>query len=207
MAQEPDSSAVLLTRGEAVKAVVSSFELEKRNADYISGCLGSPDECFFVFSAMSDYDDIRFDPLILYPDVFPANRYYNAINTATIFGLVHGYLDEESSPFHPNDRITRIQALKVVLGAAGMVVWQDKFELAADFLAVAAQTMPFMDVFPERADMWWYSRYIGKACDADIIDCSEGGSFRPDDAITKAELDELISKTIDFSTGSNETRS
>jgi len=116
-------------------------------------------------------------------------------------------MDEDSSPFHPNDPMTRIQAVKVILGAAGLVSWKDKFELASDVLTQAAKAIHFMDIYPDSPDMWWYSRYIGKACEAAIIDCGEGNSFRPDEPITKAEFDEIISKTLNYSAGLNEKQS
>jgi hypothetical protein len=186
----------LLTRGEAVSEVVTSFDLADKNHSLIKDCLQVPDDCFFVFSVMSDYDDIRFSPLILYPDVFPANKYYNAINTATILGLVHGYLGEQSTPFHPEDRITRIQGLKMILGAAGLMTWKDKFELIKDALT---DSMPpvFADVNTGNPKMWWYERYIDKACEINVIDCN-GGDFRPDETITKAELAGMVSKTLSY---------
>ena len=179
-----------MTRGEAISDIVASFDLKNARDGLITRCLSVPDDCFFVFSAISDYDDIQFSPLILYPDVFPANKFYDAINTATIFGLVHGYIGEESTPFHPDYPISRIQALKVIMGAAGLMDWKDKFELAQDI----PEKTPFTDIDPANPGMWWYTRYINKACETGLIDCAEGSIFRPYDGITRDELNQIITK-------------
>jgi hypothetical protein len=191
-----------LTRGEAVQVVVDSFDIRKKAGSFIRDCLQHPDDCFFVFSGMSDYDGIQFSPLILYPDVFPANQYYGAINTATMLGLVHGYLEEETSPFHPETAMTRIQALKVVLGAADLMKWKDKFELTdADY----PKKLPFKDLEIDSADAWWYPRYLAFALERGLID--SGTTFSPDRAITEAELGDLVTRTLDFIPGTDNTQS
>lgn|GEM_PF-3447173 len=184
-----------LTRGEAVSIVVDRFSLKKKFGSFIRDCLGHPDECFFVFSGMSDYDGIQFSPLILYPDVFPAHPYYGAINTATILGLVHGFLGEQNSPFHSEINMTKIQALKVILGAPDLMKWKDKFEMTdADY----PKNLPFTDPEINSADAWWYSRYLGFALEKAIID--SGTTFGPDLAVTEAEFYDMVTRTLAVST-------
>ena len=191
--QSPAGAGSAMTRGEAVSKIVAAFDLEKKQVKFLRDCIKHPDECFFVFAAMSNYDGIQFFPLILYPDVFPAYKYYGAINTASMLGLVHGYLEEETSPFHPEAEMTRIQALKVVLGAADLLKWKDKFEMTdADYV----KDLPFTDPEITSTDGWWYSRYLGFALERELID--PVATFEPDRAITQSELNDLVARTIDF---------
>jgi hypothetical protein len=189
-----ESAQNLVARGEAVKNIVVSFDLENKYRDFIADCLAHPDDCFFVFSAMSDYDGISFTPLNLYPDVSPENENYGQINTATILGLVHGYLNEQSTPFRPNTRISRIEALKIVLGAAEKITWKEKFELASETPDSAQNAIPFSDVDPQNPEMWWYPRYLECAIESGVID--PGQYFRPDENITKEELNDMISRAV-----------
>jgi len=195
----PPDNGKELTRGEAVNNIVEAFNLQKRQKSFLLDCLRHADDCFFAFSAMSDYDGINFSPLILYPDVFPAYKHYKAINIASMLGLVHGFLDENTSPFHPEEGMTRIQALKVVLGAADAMRWMERFELeqksadsgGPDYL------LPYRDIDPENDAMWWYSRYMRFALENGIMDSGE--YFRPDEPVTEAELNDMITRALDFS--------
>jgi hypothetical protein len=189
----------VLTRGEAVSKVVASFNLEKKQRNFLLGCIRSPDDCFFVFATMSDYDGIQFAPLILYPDVFPAYRHYKAINTASMLGLVHGYLEEDKSPFHPETTMTRIQALKVVMGAADALKWLEKFEMAMNAADSGGPDyrLPFKDINPADEARWWYPRYVGFALDNGII--NSGDYFRPDEPVTGAELEDMIDRALSYS--------
>ncbi len=196
----PGDAAKELSRGQAVDEVVSTFDLEHKQKSFLLDCIRHADDCFFVFSAMSDYNGISFSPLVLYPDVFPAYKYYKAINTASILGLVHGFLCEDSSPFHPEDNMTRIQALKVILGAADLMTWKEKFEIDQEMAAAGGPeiTLPYKDVDPASPDIWWYRRYLNFALDAGIID--PGDYFRPDASVTEADLTDMMSRAMNYST-------
>jgi hypothetical protein len=187
-----------MTRGEAVSYVIKSFDIRKKAGSFIRDCLQNADDCFFVFSTMSDYDGISFSPLILYPDVFPANPHYRAINTATMLGLVHGFLEEENSPFHPEIPMTRIQALKVVLGAADLLKWKDKFELTE---ADSPQNLPFKDDAIGSESGWWYARYLSFALENGLID--EAESFEPDRAVSETELADVVTRTLSLTAKSD----
>jgi len=193
----PDAEKIL-TRGEAIQNVVNFFDLENRYKTLIDSCYKFPDECFFVFSAMSDFDGIKFKPLLLYPDVSSGNKYAGAIDTATILGLVHGYLNEDQTPFHPNYYITRIQALKVILGASQLLSWKDKFELDEDYWQQQSQKGSFQvaDVNGQNPDEWWYGRYVAFALDAGIAE--DERYFRPNDAITSGEMTEFMARALDY---------
>jgi hypothetical protein len=181
----------VLTRGEALDRIVTSFNLKTEKQTYIADCLAHADECFFVFAAMSDFDDIKFEPLTLYPDVSENSRYYESINIASMLGLVHGYLNEDGTPFHTELVITRIQSLKIVLASAELMKWKEKFELEGTI-----QESVFADVDVNDPAMWWYPRYINFALRTEIIE--EGEYFRPNDPITVQELAEFVDNTLKY---------
>jgi hypothetical protein len=180
----------MLTRGEAVHRIVESFQIRNNYSSFIAKCLINTDECFFVFAAMSDFDGISFNPLKLYPDVYPNYRYYDAINVASILGLVHGYIYEENTPFKPEIVMTRIQALKVVLGAGEILKWKDKFEITPE------TTSSFIDIDPGDPERWWYARYANYAALNGII--RDESYFRPDEIIRLHELTALIEQALEY---------
>lgn len=187
-----DRSNLPITRGEVVSRIVDAFDLGHKKESFLGACQQNPHECFFVFSAMSDYDDIAFEPFLkLYPDVHKKYRYYEAINIASMLGLIHGYLDEEKTPFKPEASMTRIQALKVLLGASDLLRWKERFELSEEQLQ---QSTPFVDTALSEPDKWWYNRYLNFAYEKGIV--PEADRFRPDEPITFAELQEMIDNTL-----------
>lgn len=180
----------MLSRGEAVDRIVKTFELKKNYSSFISKCLINADDCFFVFAAMSDFEGISFNPLTLYPDVNPKNRYYDSINVASMLSLVHGYLEQDTTPFKPEIVISRIQALKVVIGAAELMKWKEKFELNE------AQISLFDDIAADDDEKWWYPRYANFAKEIGIV--PDEGAFRPDEPIKLQELKDMMDKTLEY---------
>lgn len=183
-----------LARAEFIAMVLDSFDLETENDGFIEQCYSHLEFCLFNFMAMSRYDDINLDPasLQLYPDVDPGYQYYEDINLATILGLINGYMNEGNSPFKPDAELSRIQALKVILGANGLVENKYQFELEEG----SQLSSYFEDVNSEISHMWWYSRYTDFAVDKGII--KDGRFFRPDDKITYTEAVEFIEKTASY---------
>lgn len=150
-----------LSRGQAVERVMSFFDLEAENQVFLDNCRQQPDTCLFAFSARSNFDDLRLDPMILYPDVYPAYRYYDAINSASLLDLASGYYMEEDSPFRPEQPITKVEALKLVMGAAGILDWKEKFELSF-------QEQSWLKVSLD-SERWWYGRYLATALSEGFI--------------------------------------
>lgn len=186
-----------VTRGEAVHKVVETFSLRAKNAGFVTDCLQHLDECFFVFTAMTRYDQVSLNPLKLYPDVSGAYTYADDINLATMLGLVHGNIDIQTSPFYPRAYMSRIHALKVVLGAADLLGWREKFEVVRDLGnedALRAQKTLFKDVDALRDDSWWYPRYVNFALDSGIIDAGE--YYRPDEPISENEYQEMLNRAL-----------
>ena len=191
------SGQTYITRGEAVHKMVQTFDLADKNATFITDCMAHLDECFFVFTAMTRFDGVTLDPLRLYPDVSPAYSYEKDIHLATMLGLVHGNIDIKGSPFYPRAYLTRIQALKILLGAGDLMAWREKFELVRDLGnedALRNQTSLFKDVNALREDSWWYPRYVNFALDKGVIDAGE--YFRPDEPITVAEYDNMLQRAL-----------
>lgn len=168
-----------LSRGEAVDLAVKYFDLEKTNSKFLRECNNDLDACLFTFAARTNFDDLRIKPLILYPDVYPAYRYYRAINVASKLDLVRGYFEEDQSPFRPEQAITKAEALKLILGASGALNWKEKFELNADDQQLENQAKSMLVGMTD----WWYGRYIGTAW--------KKGMFGQED---KVDADASISK-------------
>lgn len=187
-----------VSRGEFIKIVVDRFDLKNKKTERIQKCLDYKEFCLFNFTAMSSFDGITLDPdLILYPDVGKDNQYYDEINIATMLGIINGYLNDKDSPFKPDEAISRIDALKVILTATDLVDPKYKFELAKELGGndkVASQPSYFVDINPKIGYMWWYPRYVNFAVDKGIVDKYD--YFRPDEPITMKELDDMIVRTF-----------
>jgi len=187
-----------VSRGEFIKMVVDRFDLKNKKADSLQKCLSYKEFCLFNFTAMSSFDGIKLDPdLILYPDIDKSNPYYDEINTATMLGITNGFLNDKNSPFKPDETISRIDALKVILTATDLVAPKYKFELAKALGGndkVDSQPSYFVDINPKISYMWWYPRYVNFAVDNGIVDKYD--YFRPDEPITMKELDYMIVRTF-----------
>lgn len=189
-----------VTRGELITNVIDRLDIKKTKKDLIQTCYEHREFCFFNFLAMSSYEKVELSPqLILYPDVLPTDPYYSDINIATLLGLTNGFLNEKDTPFHPELPITRIEALKIALGAAELVEPKYQFELIASlgsYKNLISQKTYFTDINARVPSMWWYPRYVNFAVENDIIDKSE--YFRPNDNITAKELDDIMTRMIDY---------
>jgi hypothetical protein len=189
-----------VARDETLSIVLEKFELKEKKADDIAGCYDYVEFCLFNFLAMSSYDDVQLTPdLILYPDILPTNKYYDDVVVATMLGLVNGYQNENDSPFYPKNSISRIQALKIVLSASDLVTPKYRFELIDELgslVGLTDQYSYFMDVNPEISHMWWYPRYVNFAVEHNIVD--DGDFFRPDEDITRDELNDIIDRTLQY---------
>lgn len=194
-----------VSRGEMVYLLTNEFDLKEKNSALISSCMDYKEFCFFDFMARSNFSGISLEPdLILYPDNLPGNKYYEEINVATILGIVNGFIEEDGSPFKPEAKLSRIHALKALLGAADLMDFKYKFELENSFGSLEAllnQSSYFKDVSAKISHMWWYPRYINFAYEAGIVEKTE--NFRPDDLITLSELNDMIEKTKEYLTLKN----
>lgn len=200
-----DSDDEFVTRGEFISIIVDRFNLKKEKNEYIDSCYDHIDFCLFNFVAMSSYT-IQLDPeVVLYPDIPLDHEYYKDVTIGTMLGLINGYLNDDTSPFRPDNPISRIQALKIVLGAADAVPPKYRFELV-DILGsidqLRSQYSYFTDVDANISHMWWYPRYANFAVENQIVDSGE--LFRPDETITKLELDDIIRRTLIYKNSTDE---
>lgn len=195
-----ESQDMPITRGEFLKIVFDKFNLSEIKKDYLNDCKEHLEFCLFNFTAVSTYNDIEFSPeLSLYPDVSPSNEYYDYINMGTMLGLLNGFTGEKDSPFHPERYISRIQALKIIFGAVGLVPPKYRFELVAllgSLQKIEDQFSYFNDVSSQISYMWWYPRYVNFAYESGIVDQTQ--YFRPDENITIKEFEYMLNKTLEF---------
>lgn len=103
-----------------------------------------------------------------FEDVNEDHWAYHIIGAGEKAGIIHGYAD---GFFRPDRTITRAEALKVLLYAAGFEVPEDK-------------SLNFPDVF----EYAWYVDVVNYGFELDIIEGYEDGFFRPDKNITRGEI-------------------
>jgi hypothetical protein len=196
--KEPTDEYV--TRGEFIKTVVEDFDIANTRKDFIDNCYSYREFCFFVFSGYSTFSGIKLSPnIVLYPDIPYGSKYYKPVTIATMLGLVNGFVNEENTPFKPDDYITRVQALKIILSANQLVAPMYKFELISELGSVDAikkQESRYSDVNPAIPSMWWYPRFTNFAYEHNLVD--EKIFFRPDDNLTRGEFDVLLERTLEF---------
>jgi hypothetical protein len=187
-----------VTRAELIKIVFDSFNLRNARSDFFESCYEHKEFCLFNFSVMSSFNDFSLEPeMILYPDVQPEHPYYDYINEATMLGIINGYLGHKNSPFLPDYRITRIQALKVILSATNLVPHKYKFELIEKFenpSALSNQSSYFSDINPRVDSMWWMPRYVNFAVENGIIE--EDEYFMPNEPVSLNDLNTWILNTL-----------
>lgn len=196
--QNPEDNYI--SRGEVIRKTLDKLKLKTAKEDFLNSCKKYPQYCLFNFVAVSTYENLDLGPrMILYPDVQPHNKYYEDINVATMLGIVNGYTGEQGTPFRPEDSVTRIQALKIVLTAAELVPYKYRFELISilgSYQNLVNQKSFFDDVDPRISYMWWYPRYVNFAVEKGIVD--DGKYFRPDDYITMGEFEDLLTRTVSY---------
>ena len=109
-----------------------------------------------------------------FSDVSASDWYNNAISTLTNAGILDGY---EDGTFRPNGNITR-----------------------AEFATIAVRffdlTYEGEDLFPDISDHWARD-YINQAAAAGFVNGYEDGTFRPNNAITRAEAVTLVNRTLE----------
>ena len=121
---------------------------------------------------------ISIDPIATYSpfgDVATSAWYTPYIIAAKESGIVKGY---EGNVFSPNGNINRVEALKILLGAAGL----DTAESLADFPDVPADA--------------WFATYVGYAQINDVVGGYPDGTFGPGNNITRAEVAKIVVKIM-----------
>lgn len=110
-----------------------------------------------------------------YTDVAAGSWYNNAVSTLSAIGVLGGY---EDGSFRPNASITRAEFAKIAVSF---------FELEG-----LDCENPFLDV----ALGAWYAESVAAAAEIGLIEGYEGGLFRPDAPITRAEACTIVNRTL-----------
>ncbi|MBI5152468.1 FG-GAP repeat protein [Candidatus Peregrinibacteria bacterium] len=183
-----------LTRAQFVYGIIQGFNLDAKNKEFLRQCRANPEFCLHDFAKETQFHRMKYSPkVLLYPDVSEENFFYEQITDAASLGIMKGFMEAKESPFKPDEHITRIHALRVILEAAKMIEWKSYAELKKELngdKAVQNQLTPFSDISAETSDMWWYPRYVNYAYLSGII--SDKEFFRPLDPIKQAETEEWI---------------
>jgi len=195
---KPEPGSEPVTRGEFVSTVVEKFNIKESRKSFIDNCYNYREFCFYAFMGFSNFDGIKLAPdIVLYPDVPVGSEYYEPVTIATLLGAVSGNGGEPNTPFKPKDPITRIQALKILLGINQLVKPMYKFELVSELggnVALSSQRSAYRDVDPTVPGNWWYPRFTNFVYDNNLI--NDKIYFRPDDVLTKNEMNDLVARTL-----------
>jgi len=188
-----------VTRAEVVAKVFKKFHVQELKKNLIEACKNNLPDCLAIFASYSNYHELKLEKnaMQFYPDVPADYLLADAVNIGTMLGIVNGYYREPDNPFKPGQIISRVEALKVILGSTDILKWRYYDEFAAMLGGVAAlqnQQTVFSDINSYNDHMWWYARYINVACKVQMIDCSPGSRFRPDDFIAKAEFANMLDR-------------
>lgn len=108
-----------------------------------------------------------------FTDVSRSDWFNNAISTLTNAGILSGYAD---GSFRPNESITRAELVKIAVAFYG---------------SDAAVDAGFNDTEDHWADM-----FINAAYGLGFVNGYEDGSFRPDQAVTRAEAMKIINRAL-----------
>ncbi len=104
-----------------------------------------------------------------FTDTAPGDWYYQYVTFAHSKGFTSGYSD---GSFHPNEPITRAEAVTLVMKEAGITAYD---------------TSDIYHTFTDVHETDWFAISVAAAVDMDIINGYGDGSFRPDNEITRAE--------------------
>jgi rare lipoprotein A len=132
---------------------------------------------FFVISFPS-HNIANAEDVSFFEDVSTDAPYYDAVKYMFDKSIIKG---KDDGLFHPDDEITRVEALKIVISVRTLHV---------------QQTFPGADLFPDVTDDKWYSNYVYTAKRNHIISGDENGNFNPDSNISRAESCKLVMGTF-----------
>jgi len=193
-AKLPDE--LIVSRAEAVTAVINKFKITKLKFDKLNRCEKNIAQCLLIFKNQSKFNKITTDLKYrqLFPDVPKKYKFSKAINTGVLDGIVTGYYGDKNSPFKPDRAITRVEAIAMALRGIDMVPNLYYDELSAILGGkekIKSQKSKCSDVNPKINSQWWYSRYLNKAIEIGIID---KGKCRPEQFLSEQELVEILNK-------------
>jgi hypothetical protein len=103
-----------------------------------------------------------------------------------------GILSKSSARFNPNMGISRAEALKIFIGAAGFADVNENFD--ANYASKEGWTyVGFKDV-PMAS---WFGKFVAYARDFGIVNGYPDGLFHPEKTMTRAEVSKVVLKVMD----------
>ncbi len=108
-----------------------------------------------------------------YTDVPENNSYYDGIYFMTQAGYVLGY--EEDNTFRPENEVSRVEALKMILEASDV-------ELSGGTEAT----------FPDMEADAWYTDYVNTAVSSGVISGNDDGTLAPLSTVNRAEALKML---------------
>lgn len=112
----------------------------------------------------------------LFPDVSQTHPNFQAINYLKNEGIIQGFGD---GSFKPDQKVTRAQLLKIILLANNHNIDESA-----------------LSTFPDVNRSAWYSAFVKKATDLQIVNGYPDGSFKPDKTVNRAEAFKIILETL-----------
>lgn len=110
-----------------------------------------------------------------YSDVAAGDWFNTAVSTLSKLGILSGY---EDGTFRPNAQISRAEFAKIAVSF---------FEL---------EDMESENIFSDVVTGSWYESYVAAAAELGLIEGYEGGVFRPQASITRAETAAIVNRTL-----------
>lgn len=112
-----------------------------------------------------------------YSDVERSAWYNNAVSTMANLGVINGYAD---GTFRPNANITRSELTKI----------------AVSLLHYADLQLTGSTIFDDVPQDEWYTKFVEVATELGLLKGYPDNTFRPDDAITRAETVTIINRAL-----------
>jgi hypothetical protein len=116
-----------------------------------------------------------------FSDVVEGSWYENYVGTAKKAGIVGGY---EDGTFRPENKVTRGEALKILLLAA---------KVSATDMAAATESS-FVDVDQEA----WYAEYVNYGFMKNIVSGKDETHFAPGEDVTRGEMAKMAVKAYEM---------
>lgn len=112
-----------------------------------------------------------------FPDVPSEEWHAPFVDKAKLMQIVQGY---EDSMFHPNQSVTRAEAIKMLMSIKPLV-------------NETIDGRSFADIHPDA----WYNRVIASATSLKIVQGYDDNTFRPNAPITRGEMAKIVVKTLE----------
>ena len=167
------------TNSSTDSTIVIDFNTGVFAGDLLSGAYDG------LFESSSDIIEILTNANTDFTDVKNGQWYADNIYYLTTHGIINGY---EDGTFKPGNQVTRAEFITLLVRTL-----QSKGLMNSNYWYWGGAT----DYFTDIEEYSWYSKNISQALEVDIIN-SDNDTFRPGEAITRAEAAQMLANTIDF---------